>query len=78
MLASHSFLEVKSQPACISLLRESLVQMVANSTGNLVPNGTLALAVLTINSAVGLFMTTVMVSWFISLLPQPKSLDPHE
>jgi hypothetical protein len=60
ILASHSLLEVKSQPGCISLLRESVVQMVANSTGNVMPDGTLALAALTINSVVGLFMTTVV------------------
>jgi hypothetical protein len=78
ILSQHSLLKVTLQPACISLLRESVVQMVANSTGNVSPDGTLALAVLTVNSVVGLFMTTVMISWFISLLPRPKSLDEYD
>src|SRR5262249_15066080 len=79
ILANHSLLEAsESRSLSISILRESIVLMVANSTGSVTAKSDIALAAFTVHSLVGLFLTTAMVSWFISLLPRPPSADASE
>jgi hypothetical protein len=60
-------------------LKESIGLMVANSSGLLVPKeSAIPIAAGTIQSVVGLFVTTVIAARVISLLPTVDTLDPME
>jgi hypothetical protein len=65
-------------PPPISLLRESIMLMVANWSGNFTNLSTVAWTVVTIHDFLGLLMTVVVGARFISLLPRPTSADPEE
>lgn len=65
-------------PKTLTVLRESLVLMVANSTGKVEATSSWSLALVTLNSAIGLFLTSVVVAYFVSLLPRPGSMDESE
>ena len=65
-------------PATVAIVRESLAFMVANSTNSIQDMKPFAWFVVTVQNFLGLFMTVVVVSRFISLLPRPTSGDPEE
>jgi hypothetical protein len=66
-------------PVFVSPLRESVSLMVANSTGALdLRDSVLGWTTVTAQSAIGLFMTTIVAARIISLLPKPSSFDPAE
>ena len=75
---AHKGLLTAGSPWGLTLLRESLVLMVGNSTGGVVFVAAPSLFVATLQVAMGLFMTLVIVSRMISLLPRPTSADPDE
>ncbi len=61
-------------PVSVAILRESLALMLSNSYGHMKLNGNLIpFMVTTIQSLVGLFLILVVVTRFVSLLPQPGS-----
>jgi hypothetical protein len=70
---------VAHAPVSISPLRESVGLMVANSTGMLdLRDSLIGWSVVTAQSALGLFLTTVVAARIIGLLPKPATLDPAE
>jgi hypothetical protein len=78
-LGHHGWLSI-SGPEAVSVLRESLGLMVANDSNvlNLGADHVLPWIIVTLHSAVGLFMTTVVAARFIALLPRPNSADSDE
>jgi hypothetical protein len=78
ILFVNGCLQVLSEPHAIAILRESLTFMVVNSTGTLTGFSRLALVAVTIQNFVGLFLTLVVVTRVISLLPRLKSSDLGE
>lgn len=69
------YLQVSVPLKTLLILRESLMSMVANSTGSLVFTSSWSLSVNILHSALGLFLTTVVVARIVSLLPPPGSHD---
>lgn len=70
---------VAHAPVSISPLRESISLMVTNSTGLLdLRDSVLGWSTVTAQSALGLFLTTVVAARIIGLLPKPAMLDPGE
>lgn len=57
--------------AAFVILRESVVMMVANTTGAFAPHSTGALVLVTVQMVIGIFMTLVVVARLINLLPIP-------
>jgi len=78
ILVSDRSLAVHQGPIFISLIRESMMLMVANWSGNFEIKSVAALSVVTIHEFVGLFMTVVVGARVIALLPKPTSADPEE
>jgi hypothetical protein len=82
----YSFLVISQKmsvigPAPISILRESIGLMVANSSGVFALDKTmsrLTWLTVTAHAAIGLIMTTIVITRFISLLPPPPSQDLEE
>jgi hypothetical protein len=80
--ACYSILQVKGQleladdegPKAIILLRESVMSMVANSSDALDDKSKLAWFVVLVQNVLGLIMTIVIATRFISFLPQAKSI----
>ena len=58
----------------IILLRESVMSMVANSSDAFGNKSTLAWFVVLVQNVLGLIMTIVIATRFISFMPQPKSM----
>ena len=78
-LMSGSNQIVAHAPVSISPLRESISLMVTNSTGLLdLRDSVLGWSTVTAQSALGLFLTTVVAARIIGLLPKPATLDPGE
>jgi hypothetical protein len=77
LLATHGQLAIEGHKF-LMIFRESLVLMVANSTGDIRFRDWLALLTATCQSMIGLFMLTVVLARFVSLLPQPLTRDPGE
>jgi hypothetical protein len=70
---------VAHAPVSVSPLRESISLMVANSTGLLdLRDSLIGWSTVTAQSALGLFLTTVVAARIIGLLPKPATLDPGE
>jgi hypothetical protein len=66
-------------PAVLALLRESIGLMVASSSGGFTLKPYLSpWIVATLQSGIGLFMTTVVAARLISILPSPRTLDVDE
>jgi hypothetical protein len=78
LLAAKDFVAAVQGPLWIALLRESVMSMVANWSGNVTLSSGVALAVVTFQGFVGLFMTVVVGARIIALLPRPSSADPDE
>ena len=80
--ACYSILQAKGQleladgegPKAIILLRESLMSMVAHSSDAFDDKSKLAWFVMLVQNVVGLIMTIVIATRFISFLPQAKSM----
>ena len=78
----YSILQAKGQleladgegPKAIILLRESLMSMVAHSSDAFDDKSKLAWFVMLVQNVVGLIMTIVIATRFISFLPQAKSM----
>lgn len=77
ILTAHGYLRAGG-PLPVSILRESIMLMVANWSGNFTELSKLAWAVVTVHDFLGLLMTVVVGARFISLLPRPTSADPEE
>jgi hypothetical protein len=78
ILFTAGSLKNHSEHYAIAILRESLAFMVANSTGTLGEFSKLSLLTVTIQNFVGLFLTLVVATRVISLLPRLKSSDTSE
>ena len=78
MLFTNHMLEIAFEPHWVAILRESLAFMVANSSGVLSAFSPLTLVAVTIQNFVGLFLTLVVATRVISLLPKLRSADPKE
>jgi hypothetical protein len=78
ILVAHGLLKVTQGPPFIALIRESVMLMVANWSGNLEIKSEVALAVVTFQDFTGLFMTVVIGARIVSLLRRPSSGDPDE
>jgi hypothetical protein len=77
-LHNLGWLDAGFAPA-LAALKESVGLMVANSSNLLdLKSNVLPLAAGTLQSMVGLFVTTVVAARLISLLPTPGTLDPTE
>ena len=62
----------------ISSIRESIVAMVANSTGAFSFTSSIPIIVVTLQTLIGLFMTLIVLAYFISLLPRRPTMDEGE
>ena len=62
----------------LSLLKETVVVMVAYSSDALRPATTLGYAILTIQSVIGVLLTIIVLARFISILPTPDTMDDNE
>lgn len=60
------------------LLRESLIEMVGNSSGLVSALSTSGWFLLVVQPVIGFFMVSVVVGRFISFLPKPTSADQEE
>jgi hypothetical protein len=78
ILFTAGSLKIHSEHYAIAILRENLAFMVANSTGTLGEFSKLSLLTVTIQNFVGLFLTLVVATRVISLLPRLKSSDTSE
>jgi hypothetical protein len=78
LLAANGSIQVDQGPLVFALIRESVMMMVANWSGNVVLKSSLGVAVITFQDAIGLFMTIVVVARVVALLPRPSSADPNE
>lgn len=72
ILQQHGLITVDA-PVAISALRLSIGLMVANSLGKLILQNVVASMIVTAQSAVGLFMITVVAARLISILPRPSA-----
>jgi hypothetical protein len=78
LLASELLLKVTGEPHSISILRESLMLMVANWSGNFTILSWQAWVVVTVQDFLGLTLTLIVVARIISILPKPSSADSDE
>jgi hypothetical protein len=60
-----------------SILRESLMLMVANSTSGVEFVHGLPITISTLQSVIGLFMVIVVLAHFVTLLPPPGTRRPE-
>jgi hypothetical protein len=78
VLSNAGLIKVEG-PCALSLLRESMGLMLANSSGSMkLEADSLPWALVTLQSAVGLYMTTLVAARLISLLPAAQTLDKEE
>lgn len=75
---ARSLFRFETPNETIAVLRESLMLMVANTSGKVEPNSLCSLVLVTIHSAVGLFLTSVVVAYVVSMLPRPPTADKGE
>jgi hypothetical protein len=76
ILQAKGQLELAKGPKAIILLRESVMSMVANSSDAFGNKSTLAWFVILVQNVLGLIMTIVIATRFISFMPQPKAKQP--
>lgn len=78
VLASFGLVVVVQGPHSFALIRESVMLMVANWSGNVLIKSNIGIGVVAVQDLIGLFMTIVIGARVISLLPRPTSADPEE
>ncbi|KAA0258776.1 hypothetical protein FHQ18_02180 [Deferribacter autotrophicus] len=65
-------------PSFWQVFHESLLLMFAYTSDKIIAESSTALAIFTLQAIIGLFMTILVLARFLSLLPNPKSMDEFE
>ena len=75
ILAEHFCDKAKVLSSSVGSVYFSVVTMTTLGYGDITPTDSLTWALVTLQTAIGLFMVLVVLGWIIGLLPKRKSID---